>query len=52
VTQNILPPIVAVLEQRLLEEKLEYRLVNEFDVSMECLRPSRRIAGVFDTRKP
>jgi hypothetical protein len=51
VTQNILPPIVAVLEQRLLEEKLEYRLVNEFDVSMECLGPSRRIAGVFDTRE-
>lgn len=51
VTQNIVPPIVAVMEQRLLEEKLEYRLVNEFDVSMEYLRPSHRIAGVFDPRQ-
>ncbi len=51
VTQNIIPPIVAVMEQRLLEEKQEYRLVNEFDVSMEYLRPSRRIAGIFDTRQ-
>jgi hypothetical protein len=51
VTQNIIPPIIAVREQKLLEEKVEYRLVNEFDVSMEYLRPARRVAGVFDTHK-
>jgi hypothetical protein len=50
-TQNIIPPIIAVREQKLLEEKVEYRLVNEFDVSMEYLRPARRVAGVFDTHK-
>ncbi len=34
-TQQILPPIIAVREQRLLEPRVEEMLINEFDVSVE-----------------
>ena len=34
-TQHILPPIIAVREQRLLEPRVNEMLINEFDVSAE-----------------
>lgn len=34
-TQQILPPIIAVREQRLLEPQVEEMLINEFDVTAE-----------------
>ena len=48
-TQNIIPPMIAVREQQLLEDKVEYRVINEFDVTMENIQPTRQVAGVFDT---
>jgi hypothetical protein len=35
VTQQILPPIIAVREQQILEPRVEKMVVNEFDVTME-----------------
>jgi hypothetical protein len=34
-TQQILPPLIAVREQRLLEPQVDEMLINEFDVSAE-----------------
>lgn len=35
VTQQILPPIIAVREQQILESRIEKMVVSEFDVTME-----------------
>jgi hypothetical protein len=35
VTQQILPPLIAVREQQILETRVETMVVNEFDVKME-----------------
>ena len=42
VTQQILPPLIAVREQQVLETRVETMVVNEFDVKME--NPSQTIA--------
>jgi hypothetical protein len=35
VTQKILPPLIAVREQQILEDRVEKMILNDFDVTME-----------------
>jgi hypothetical protein len=35
VTQQILPPLIAVREQQVLEDRVEKMVISEFDVTME-----------------
>lgn len=46
--QHILPPIVAMREQRLLEPDEICDVINDFDVTMERNRASGSVSGLFD----